>query len=176
MTRTTGARFELAGCSGLTRARDAGRVQTFTTEGEEMKTASELVAILEGEALNFARSTTAQTKIGIAVRLREDETGRIVWSDGKNGQAILDSLMENGGEPIGLIRVSDAIATGGGITVTSALFGECVPDRAAQMALNKICRSWALFCRDQLAQSGSAKIIAHTDMCSWNYSAHLFLQ
>ena len=43
-----------------------------------MKPASELVAILEREASDFARSTTAQTRMGIAVRLEGGQTGPLV--------------------------------------------------------------------------------------------------
>lgn len=126
-----------------------------------MKPASELVAILERENSDFPGSSTAQTRTrtGIAIRLIGGETGPLVWSDYRNARAIIDSFMEIGAQPIGLIRVSDAIATSGKITVASSPFEEHASSPAAGTDLYEICRYWALHFRDELAWCGFTKIV-----------------
>lgn len=68
--------------------------------------------------------------------------------------------MEIGAQPIGLIRVSDAIATGGKLTVASSPFEEQASSPAAETDLYEICRYWALHFRDELAWCGFTEIIA----------------
>jgi hypothetical protein len=122
-----------------------------------MKQASELVAILEREASEFARSTTAQTRMGIAVRLIGGQPGALVWSDW-DVRAHLDSWTALGAQPVGLIRVSNAIATTGKFTVASSPFEEHASSPAAETDLYEMCRYWALHFRDELAWCGFTKI------------------
>lgn len=132
-----------------------------------MKPASELVTTLEREASDFARSTTAQTRMGIAVRLKADETGRIVWSDSKNSVAMLEALIKSGGEPIGLIRIADNASSGGKIMIDSSIFKEYREDLATKTALKKICRSWGDEILRQLSECGEPKATYFGDSCDW---------
>jgi hypothetical protein len=129
----------------------------------------ELIGILEREAANFAGSTTAQTKIGIAVRVKEGGPvgDTVVWHDAKDRQAVLEILLKNGGEPVGLIGIADYVSRVGGITIYSSLFEEYREDLAAKTALKKICLEWGHEIRRQLAQCGGTKAISFGDSSDW---------
>ena len=142
-----------------------------------MKSASELLEILESEAADFAGSTTAQTKVGIAVSSKMgDEYGHVVWQDEQDRQRKLEALMRNGGEALGLILVSDSVLVSGTITIASSLFDDHALDPKVSRAINRICRKWAYHFREQLARCGTAKIIGHTNLETGMYSACTFLQ
>jgi hypothetical protein len=82
-----------------------------------MNSSDELLRKLDEEAMEFAKSTTARIEMGLAVR--HGEKGGVVWNYDQERQATLDSLLGSGGEPIGVITVSDG---GGKITSYTKLF------------------------------------------------------
>jgi hypothetical protein len=108
----------------------------------EMKTAAEHIAELETGAADFALSTPAKTETGLVVR-KDEEPGLIIWVGSKESVAWLEALMQNGGQPIGLISVSTHESSGK-LTVWSSLLQECASDPTADYTLSRICRDWSL--------------------------------
>lgn len=124
---------------------------------------TELIALLDVEAEEFAESTSAETTLGIAVRSGEKEG--IVWAHDKNRQAALDSLVEGGGEPFGWIRLTN---DGAKVAVASAPFDEFIDDPTVRIALKRIC--WLLEPRllDRIATMGKVKKVRHfEDPSGW---------
>jgi len=117
-----------------------------------MRSASELIGTLEREAADFAVSTTAQTRLGIAVRSRAG--GTVVWRDAKDRQPVLDALLKKGGEALGLVLVVDDDSH---VTISSSLFEEHRGEVAARAALQNICRTWYEEILKRLQQCGDAK-------------------
>jgi hypothetical protein len=134
-----------------------------------MQSASELVRALEKDAAHFAAKTTAQTKVGIAVSVKEGRPvgSTVVWADAKDGEAILEVLLKNGGWPVGLIGTADRVSSGGGITIYSLLFEEYRDDLGAKTALKKICLDWGHEIRRQIAQCGDTKGITFGASSDW---------
>jgi hypothetical protein len=89
------------------------------------------------DALGGADST--QPRIGVGIVVRSEKGGSIVWGYDKDRQAVLDSLVKDGGEPIGMIKVS---RDDGKTAVESILFDEYVGDPSAKPALSRICREF----------------------------------
>ncbi len=90
----------------------------------------------------------------MGILVRSGKQKGIVWSYDEDCHAALNSLVKDGGEPIGMIRVSD---NGGKIAVDSQLFDEYADDPFAKMALKKICRGYGDRLIERLAQSGGVK-------------------
>jgi hypothetical protein len=116
------------------------------------KSAVELIRDLDEQATDFASSTVAQTRMGVVVRAKD--SGKIVWHDDQKRETELDTLVKDGWEPIGLIRVADHTRNGGKITIDSCLFEEYRGDLATKTAMKSVCRSWGDSLIDRLAQCG----------------------
>jgi hypothetical protein len=122
-----------------------------------MRSVGELMGIFEKE-IDVEASTTAISRVGIGVSSKDG--GTVVWHDPANCQDVLDTLPKNGGEVIGLIRITDNAPSGGGITINPALFEEYREDLAAKTALNKISLDLGDDIRKQLAQCGHTRVIS----------------
>lgn len=128
-----------------------------------MTSTTELIALLDVEAEEFAESTNMRTTLGIAVRSGKMEG--IVWAHDKNRQAAFDSLVEGGGEPFGWIRVTD---DGARVTVESAPFDEFIDDPTVRIALKRICRLLQPRLLDRIAAIGKVKKVRNfEDPSGW---------
>jgi len=122
-----------------------------------MRSVGELMGIFEKE-IDSAASTTAITRVGIGVRSKDG--GTVVWHDPYDCRERLEVLLKNGGEPVGLIRITDNAPSGGGITIEPSPFEEYREDPAAKTALEKVCFDVGDELRKRFTERGHTRVIS----------------
>lgn len=129
-----------------------------------MTSTTELIQKLDFEASKLAKSTIVQTAVGIAVT-SENKQG-IVWSYDDDRQVALEALVKEGGEPIGMVKLSEE---DGKIAISSSLYPEFFGDLSMKSTLKTICREFGnrLLERCERAAGGPLKYRYFEDPSGW---------
>ncbi len=103
-------------------------------------TSLELIALQDLVMSEFDAITPGELIVAIAVRPGpggNERMGAVVWNYDDRRKEMLDSLINGGGEPIGLIKISDS---GKNLLVDSILLEEYRDDQSARRSLKRICQ------------------------------------
>jgi hypothetical protein len=117
---------------------------------------SELVSWLDCDEWNaycdaLGGAGSVRPRIGVGIVVESQKGGSIVWGYNKDRRAVLDSLVREGGNPLGMIQV---FPNNGKIAIGSTLFSEHEGDPSAQSLLEGICHAFGNGHLEHMLQMG----------------------